>query len=108
LAAGYAAERSAETAGAAFAVLEAARSEALRAVTLSQATGAAFSGIAQERLRAPYLTETRLYLEAIERSLAAPRKYVHGAPTSGGKVDLWIGSAPPGAPAGEPPAEETP
>jgi regulator of protease activity HflC (stomatin/prohibitin superfamily) len=108
LAAGYAAERSAESAGAAFAVLEAARAEAERAVTLSQATGEAFSSIAQEQLRAPYLTETRLYLEAIERSLATPRKYVQGAPTSGGKVDLWIGGPPPDAPVAESPAEEAP
>jgi len=40
---------------------------------------------------APSTTETRLYLEALERSLVEPHKYVNGASRSGGELDLWIG-----------------
>ncbi len=105
---GYAAERTAEASGNASAVLDAARADAQRAIKLSRAEGTAFAGIAHEHLRAPYLTETRLYLEAIESSLASPRKYLQSAPRSGGKFDLWIG-APPAEPQADPaPAEETP
>jgi hypothetical protein len=38
------------------------------------------------------VTETRLYLETLERSLSAPKKYVNGASESGGELDLWIGA----------------
>jgi hypothetical protein len=37
------------------------------------------------------VTETRLYLEALERSLVRPRKYVQGAAGLGSDVDLWFG-----------------
>jgi len=89
--AGYAAERAAEATGEAAAVIELARAYAQRAVKLADASAEAFSGIAREHLRHPDLTETRLYLEALETSLEAPRKFVHGTRTSG-DVDLWLGT----------------
>ena len=88
----YAAETTTEAQGEAAAVIQQALADALRARELAKGTTAAFAGIAAVHARSPGVTETRLYLETLERSLAEPRKYVHGAPGNAGEVDLWIGT----------------
>jgi HflK protein len=94
---GYAAERQAEGQGESAATLEAARAEANRVARLADGTAGAFAGIARAHDAHPDLTERRLWLEALERALPAPRKFILAAGASGGDVDLWVGgaSAPP-------------
>jgi membrane protease subunit HflK len=94
-ASGYAAERTAEASGEAAAVVEEGRADSVRAATLASGNAAAFGGIAGVHAESPSVTETRLYLESIERSLVEPRKYIHGAGSAGGEVDLWIGTERP-------------
>ncbi len=96
----YAAEITTEAEGEASAVREQARADAARARALAQGSTAAFVGISSVHEQHPQVTETRLYLETLERALAAPHKYVHGASGSGGELDLWIGGTerPPPAP----------
>jgi hypothetical protein len=43
------------------------------------------------------VTEQRLWLEALERALPAPRKFIHAVGPRGGDVDLWVGASPPPA-----------
>ncbi|MDJ0852286.1 MAG: SO_0444 family Cu/Zn efflux transporter [Myxococcota bacterium] len=88
----YAAETTTEAQGEASAVREQARADAARARALARGSTAAFVGISAVHERHPQVTETRLYLETLERSLAAPHKYVHGASRDGGELDLWIGT----------------
>ncbi len=109
----YAAETAAEAQGEAAAVTEQARADAARARALARGTTAAFVGISAVHEQHPRVTETRLYLETLERSLAAPHKYVHGASGKGGELDLWIGaeeapSLPAPAPAARQPVERRP
>ncbi len=89
---GFAAETTAVAQGEASEVLARARADAVRTRALARGNTAAFVGISSIHERHPQVTETRLYLETLERSLAAPHKYIHGASTSGGEFDLWIGA----------------
>jgi hypothetical protein len=88
----YAAETTAQAQGEAAAVTERARADAARARALARGATSAFVAISAVHERHPRVTETRLYLETLERSLAAPRKYVHGVSGSAGELDLWIGT----------------
>ncbi|MEE8310960.1 MAG: SO_0444 family Cu/Zn efflux transporter [Candidatus Binatia bacterium] len=88
---GYAAEAAAEARGAAAAAVSGARAAATRSVLLAGGEAAAFDGIATEHARNPVVTETRLYLEALEASIAESKKYVHSSGPSGGDIDLWLG-----------------
>jgi membrane protease subunit HflK len=90
---GYAAERHAEGEGESAATTEAARAEANRVARLADGTAGAFAGIARAHDAHPDLTERRLWLEALERTLPAPRKFILSAGASGGDVDLWVGGA---------------
>ncbi len=94
---GYAAERHNEGEGESAATTEAAHAEANRVARLADGTAGAFAGIARVHDAAPDLTERRLWLETLERTLPAPRKFILAAGASGGDVDLWVGgaSAPP-------------
>lgn len=88
----YAAETTAKAKGESAAVTEQAHADAVRARSVAKGATAAFVGISAVHDRYPRITETRLYLETLERSLAAPHKYVNGASRSGGELDLWIGA----------------
>jgi HflK protein len=88
----YAAERTVEAKGEAASVTERARADAVRSRELAHGATAAFVGISGVHERHPRVTETRLYLETLDRSLAEPKKYVYGASESGGELDLWIGT----------------
>jgi hypothetical protein len=94
---GYAAERHNEGEGESAATTEAAHAEANRVARLADGTAGAFGGIARAHDQSPELTERRLWLETLERTLPAPRKFILAAGASGGDVDLWVGgaSAPP-------------
>ena len=92
---GYAAERHAEGEGESVVTTEAAHAEANRVARVAEGTAGAFAGIAQVHDAAPGLTERRLWLEALERTLPAPRKFILAAGASGGDVDLWVGGAMP-------------
>jgi hypothetical protein len=72
--------------------VEEARADSTRAISMAGAHATAFLQIATVHERRPRVTETRLYLETIETSLAEPHKYIHAAQTSRGDVDLWIGT----------------
>jgi len=92
---GYAAERRAEGDGEAATLVEAARAEANRIAREASGRAGAFAGIAAAHEASPALTEERLWLEALERALPAPRKYVLAPGTTGGDVDLWVGGGAP-------------
>ena len=92
---GYAAERHAEGEGESVVTIEAARAEANRVARLAEGTAGSFAGIAAVHDAYPGLTERRLWLEALERTLPAPRKFILAAGASGGDVDLWVGGAKP-------------
>ena len=53
---------------------------------------AGFRETAAAHGESPSVTEARLYLEAMERSLELPRKYVYMPGGGGGDVDLWVGA----------------
>ena len=91
---GYGAERRNEGAGESATLVEAARAEATRVAKQAAGDAAAFAGLASVDAAQPAVTEQRLWLEALERALAAPRKFIHAAH---GDVDLWSGNAPPGS-----------
>ncbi len=90
---GYAAERHAEGEGESVVTTEAARAEANRVARVAEGTAGAFAGIAKVDDEYPALTERRLWLEALERTLPAPRKYILAAGRDAGDVDLWVGGA---------------
>jgi len=90
---GYAAERHAEGEGEAVVTTEAARAEANRVARVAEGTAGSFAGIAQVDDEYPALTERRLWLEALERTLPAPRKFILATGRAGGDVDLWVGGA---------------
>ncbi len=89
----YAAERTVEASGEAANVTAQAQANAVRARARAVGATAAFTDLARVHRRHPQVTETRLYLETLERCLAAPIKYVNGASGHGGELDLWIGGA---------------
>jgi len=94
---GYGAERRNEGAGESATLVEAARAEATRVSKQAAGDAAAFAGLAAVDAERPAVTEQRLWLESLERTLPAPRKYI---PAVRGDIDLWVGGlAPGGAPA---------
>lgn len=90
---GYAAERHAEGDGESVVITEAARAEANRIARLAEGTAGAFAGVAKVDDEYPNVTERRLWLEALERALPAPRKFILATGPAGGDVDLWVGGA---------------
>jgi uncharacterized membrane protein YraQ (UPF0718 family)/regulator of protease activity HflC (stomatin/prohibitin superfamily) len=90
---GYAAERHAEGVGESVVITEAARAEANRVARVAEGTAGAFAGIAKVDDESPNVTERRLWLEALERALPAPRKFILATGPAGGDVDLWVGGA---------------
>jgi membrane protease subunit HflK len=89
---GYAAATRAEAGGEAKATVSRAQAEAYAEVQTAEGRAAAFSGLAAAYKRAPSVTGTRLYLETVERTLPAVRKYINGAADRVGDIDLWIGA----------------
>ncbi|MDJ0870126.1 MAG: SPFH domain-containing protein, partial [Myxococcota bacterium] len=87
----YAAGRVASADGESAELLERARATRVRARELASGSTASFRALSEVHRAEPAATETRLYLEALERSLVKPHKYVNGASRSGGELDLWIG-----------------
>ncbi len=88
----YAAQTTEVAQGEASVVRERARADAARVRALARGSTAAFIGLSAVHERHPRVTETRLYLETLERSLAAPYKFVNGVSRDGGEFDLWIGT----------------
>jgi regulator of protease activity HflC (stomatin/prohibitin superfamily) len=112
---GYGAERRNEGVGESATRVEAARAEAARVSKQAVGDAAAFAGLAAVDAAHPAVTEQRLWLESLERTLAAPRKFIHAAGGARGDVDLWVGGptsgalpaiALPAAPPSGPPAKE--
>lgn len=104
---GYAAEQAAIASGTSEALRQEAAASAAATVGKAEGNAAAFAGIAAAHARAPFVTELRLYLETMERTLAGPTKYVNGASAEIGDIDLWLGLGRAEA-VPEPPAEEEP
>lgn len=90
-ASGYAAEATATTAGDIVAIDSVARADRMRVRAAAAADGEAFSNLAREHDRAPWITRTRMYFESIERTLGGPRKFIHSRARAGSEIDLWIG-----------------
>ena len=92
---GYGAERRNQGAGESATLVEAARAEATRVAKQAAGDAAAFAGLAAVDAEHPAVTEERLWLESLERTLPAPRKFIRAAGNAG-DVDLWVGNPPPG------------
>jgi len=92
---GYAAEVTTEAGGEAAEIVEVARGESAREVKMAGGNVAAFQDLATVHDQRPGVTETRLYLESLERALPKVRKYISGRRTKGADVDLWLGSGTP-------------
>lgn len=69
-----------------------ATGEATSQVTLAQGRAAAFIPQSEVYRQHPAVGQVRMRLEAIERSLVRPRKYLNTVPGSKG-IDLWIDPA---------------
>ena len=91
-AAGYAAEKAAATAGEVAEIGSLAQAERHRSTVSASADGESFADLAREHKRAPWLTSSRLYFEAMERMLGKPRKYIHSNNGRDGEIDVWIGA----------------
>ncbi len=72
-------------------IMQRAEGRSVREVRVAQGRAAAFRETAAAHAASPAVTEARLYLEALERSLELPRKYVYMPGAGGGDVDLWVG-----------------
>jgi HflK protein len=101
---GYAAEQAATASGMTAEVGEQAAAAAFAARSDAASKAVAFRALADANGEAPYVTQVRLYLETVERSLAKAKKLVGSASASGGDVDVWIGAQQrvPALPAPEP------
>lgn len=89
----HAVEAVAGARGEAARVLEEARAASARLGLLARADTAAFVQISEVHRLHPRVTETRLHLETLERSLWSVRKYIDGTSASSGELDLWVGAA---------------
>jgi len=87
----YAVDRLASAEGEATVLQTRAQAEALRAGLRADAEAAGFAALSHVHREHRRLTEARLYLEALDRSLVAPRKYIDGVSDADGELDLWIG-----------------
>lgn len=85
----YAAQTAAETAGTVQQITSAAQSDRHARVEAAGARAARFKALAAEHARAPWLTEQRMYLEAVERLLPKIETYVIEQNDSG-SVNLRI------------------
>ncbi len=94
VATGEATESTVAAAGEAARITERAEGRAVRQVRQAEGRSAAFRETAAAHAASPAVTEARLYLEALERSLELPRKYIYMPGAGGGDVDLWVGGAP--------------
>ena len=75
-------------------ITQRAEGRAVREVKGAEGRASAFRQTAAAHATSPAVTETRLYLEALERALEMPRKYVYMPGAGGGDVDLWLGNPP--------------
>jgi uncharacterized membrane protein YraQ (UPF0718 family)/regulator of protease activity HflC (stomatin/prohibitin superfamily) len=89
---GYAAEQAATATGIGTELREGAAATAAETSAAARGRAASFAGITVAHAASPQLTELRLYLEALERSIVRSRKYVNGTSGTGGDVDLWLGA----------------
>ena len=94
MATGGATQSTVAAAGEAERITQRAQGRAVRQVRGAEGRAAAFRQTAAAHAASPAVTETRLYLEALERSLEMPRKYVYMPGAGGGDVDLWLGDPP--------------
>jgi HflK protein len=99
---GYAAEQAAAGMGQAAELGEQAQSTAIATKSEAESRAISFGAIAVAHAEAPFVTQIRLYLETVERSLSRTKKVIGSARESAGDIDVWIGSAalpqPPQAP----------
>ena len=94
VATGGATQSTVAAAGEAERITQRAEGRAVREVKVAEGRAAAFRQTAAAHAASPAVTEARLYLEALERSLEMPRKYVYMPGAGGGDVDLWLGNPP--------------
>ena len=74
-------------------ITQRAEGRAVREMRRAEGRSAAFRDTAAVHRASPGVTEARLYLETLERSLELPRKYIYMPEADGGgDVDLWIGA----------------
>ena len=92
VATGSATQSTVAAAGQAERITQRAAGRAVREVRLAEGRAAGFRETAAAHRESPAVTESRLYLEAMERSLELPRKYVYVPGAGGGDVDLWVGA----------------
>ena len=94
VATGMATQNTIAASGEAEGITQRAEGRAVREVKLAQGRSAAFRETAAVHADSPGVTETRLHLETLERSLELPRKYIYMRGAGGGDVDLWVGAPP--------------
>ncbi len=75
-------------------ITQRAAGRAVREVRVAAGRAVAFRQTAAAHAASPAVTETRLYLEALEHSLEMPRKFVYMPGAGGGDIDLWVGAPP--------------
>lgn len=90
---GKAAATLAQARGGARETLAAAQSEAIRMSHIAAGETAPFRALARVFKEHPQVTRKRLHLEALERYLAEPKKYVNGVGAAGDNPDLWLGTS---------------
>ncbi|MDE0343506.1 MAG: SO_0444 family Cu/Zn efflux transporter [Deltaproteobacteria bacterium] len=74
-------------------ITQRAEGRAVREMRRAEGRSAAFRDTAAVHQASPGVTEARLYLETLERSLELPRKYIYMPEAGGGgDVDLWVGA----------------
>ena len=74
-------------------ITQRAEGRAVRETRRAEGRSAAFRDTAAVHRANPAVTEARLYLETLERSLELPRKYIYMPEAGGGgDVDLWVGA----------------
>lgn len=94
VATGMATQNTVAASGEAERITRRAEGRAVREVKRAQGRSAAFQETAAVHADSPNVTETRLHLETLERSLQEPRKYIYMRGAGGGDVDLWVGAPP--------------
>jgi membrane protease subunit HflK len=92
LAQGYLSELTHEAEGEVVAIIAGAEASADRSRKIAAARTDSFALVAAEHAATPDLTEFRLRLETIDRSMADIQKYIHASPSRSADVDLWLGS----------------
>lgn len=72
--------------------LSKAGADSVAAVKNAEGRTAPFAELAKVHAESRRITEQRLLLETVERTLGAPRKYLNGAALPDSAVDLWLES----------------